>query len=97
MALEAAVNAGADAAILYFQLRGAIQYMPDGGPVYQVLGMENGHAGEHGKRGTDHIEVIALPGNTRVGITPLQNRVVELAGLKRKIIVHLIIALIHKM
>ncbi len=91
------INAGADAAVVHLQLGSAVKDMADLFPVHQIFRMKNRNPREHGKGGTDHIVVIALPGDARVGITPLQNRVIKLSGLKRKIIVHLIVALIHKM
>ena len=72
------VDAGAYTTILHLQLRGTIQHMADGGPVHQILGMENGHPGEHSKGGTHQEIVITAPGDTGVGVTTLQDGVVKL-------------------
>ena len=91
------IHTHADAAVLHLQLRLAVEHVPDLLPVHQVCGMEDGYAGEHGKRGVHQVVVLALPRDAGVGIAALQDGAVELVGLQGVVFVDLVIALVGEL
>jgi hypothetical protein len=71
--------------------------MADLPPVNQVIGVEDGYTGEHRKRGGYKKIIIPFPCDGGIGVTTLQDWIVELIRLQRIIIIEWILTLVDEL
>jgi hypothetical protein len=70
--------------------------MPNLPPVNKVNGVKNRYSGKHRKGGGYQEVIISFSGDGRVGITSLQNRVIELIRLQRIALINCVLTLIDE-
>jgi len=58
--------------------------------------MKNGNPGEHCEGGTHQVIIVALSGNTGVGIAALKDGVIKFTLFQGMILIYLVIALVNK-
>ena len=91
------VDPRTDATIMNDQLRFPVEHMSQLLPVHQVVGVEDGYSGEHGKGGGYKKIIITLACDGGVRIAPLQDRIVKFIRLQRIFFIDRIFTLIDKL